>query len=145
MGDRGILQGNDFAERLFVWVVSLFSFAVLSQIFLAGYAALLAPQAWDEHVAWVHIFQWLSVVLPVTGYFSDRRIWLVLLNCIPMSIIGLQYMLIHMAIRRGEPALVDLHAVGGVLLFGVLVYSLQEWRYRLRSQKSLKPEADLTK
>ena len=136
-----MLPGKIFADRLFVWTLNLFALAVLAQIFLAGYAALLAPEVWDQHVAWVHVFQWLSVALPIAAYFSVRRIGFALFNCLPMLIIGLQYMLVHMAIRRGEPALVGLHAVGGVLLFGVLVFGFQEWRYRLRAQKSpdLKP------
>jgi hypothetical protein len=43
MDDREMLRCNVVADRLFVWTVSLFALAALSQIFLAGYAALLAP------------------------------------------------------------------------------------------------------
>jgi len=82
--------------------------------------------------------------LPIAAHVSVRRTGFSLLNCLPMAIIGLQYMLIHTAIRRGLPGFVGLHAVGGVLLFGVLVFSVQEWRYRFRPRRSPKSDAELT-
>jgi hypothetical protein len=144
VGDHETQGGNVLATQLFVWVACLFALAVVCQVYLAGYAALLAPEVWDEHVAWVHFFQWFSVALPIAAHVSVRRIGFSLLNCLPMAIIGLQYMLIHNAIRRGLPGFVGLHAVGGVLLLGVLVFSVQEWRYRFRPRRSHKPGAELT-
>jgi hypothetical protein len=114
---------------LFVGTVGIFALSVLIQAFLAGDAAVLAPEMWLKHVAWVHIFQWLSVVLPVAAHLAGNRIWFTILNCLPMAMIGLQYTLIHLAINRGEVSFAGLHAVGGVLLFGYLVFVFEEWRH----------------
>jgi hypothetical protein len=118
-------------QWLFAGTIAIFALAVLVQVFFAGDAAILAPEMWQRHVAWVHIFQWLSVVLPVTARLAGNRIGFTVLNCLPMVMIGLQYTLIHIAISRGNATFAGLHAMGGVLLFGFLVFDFQEWRYRV--------------
>jgi hypothetical protein len=120
-----------FGRLLYVGTVSIFALCVLIQAFFAGDAALLAPQMWQQHIAWVHVFQWLSVVQPVAAYLAGNRLRLILLNCLPMAILGLQYSLIHFAINRGEATFAGLHAVCGILLFGFLVFVFQEWRHRV--------------
>jgi hypothetical protein len=124
------LRRAAFGRLVFVGTIGIFSAAVLVQAFLAGGAAVLAPEMWPKHVAWVHIFQWLSVVLPIAAHLAGHRIGFTVLNCLPMVMIGLQYMLIHFAINHGRVTFAGLHAAGGVLLFGVLVFIFQEWRHR---------------
>jgi hypothetical protein len=123
-------QGSDLGDLIYVTIACLFALAVLIQTFLAGGAALLAPEQWGEHVAWVHIFQWICLALPISSYFAQRRITSALLNCLPILLIAMQYVLIHLAIKKGDATLVGFHAVGGVVLFGILVFLVQEWRYR---------------
>jgi Family of unknown function (DUF6220) len=127
---RGQFRRSASARLLFVGTIGALALSVLVQALFAGDAAVLAPQMWQAHVAWVHIFQWLTVVLPVAAHFADRRIEFTALNCAPMVLIGLQYMLIHFAINHGRAIFAGLHAVGGVLLFGFLVFVFQEWRHR---------------
>jgi hypothetical protein len=122
--------GNDLAGFAYLATACLFALAILIQTFLAGDAALLAPEMWEEHVAWIHIFQWISVVLPVFAHLAERRIGFTALNCLPMAMIGLQYVSIHLAIKTGDSTLVGLHALGGIVLFGTVVFIVQEWRYR---------------
>jgi Family of unknown function (DUF6220) len=119
---------------LFVGTVGIFALSVLVQAFFAGDAAVLAPEMWQKHVAWVHIFQWLSVALPVTAHLAGHRIGFTFLNCLPLVMVGLQYMLIHFAINHGRATYAGLHAVGGVLLFGLLVFVFQEWRNRAAAE-----------
>jgi hypothetical protein len=121
-------------RALFVGTVGILALSVLVQAFFAGDAAVLAPEMWQKHVAWVHIFQWLSVVLPVTAHLAGHRIGFTVLNCLPLVMIGLQYTFIHIAINHGEATFAGLHAVGGVLLFGLLVFVFQEWRHRAAAE-----------
>ncbi len=123
------LRGSAFARGLFIIIVGVFAVSVLVQIFLAGDAALLAPEMWQAHMEWVHIFQWLAVVLPIAAYFSARRLSFTLSNCLPILIIGLQYSLVHIGINRSAPIFVGLHAALGAVLFGFLIFIAQEWRY----------------
>jgi hypothetical protein len=118
------------AATAFAGLLGALGLALLVQAFFAGEAALIAPQDWALHLAWIHLFQWLSVALPPAAYLARRRLRFTLLNCVPIVLIGLQYSLIHLALRRGAAALAGLHAVGGMLLFGVVLFIAQEWRYR---------------
>lgn len=128
---RGPFRRGAFGRLLFVGTITIFALSVLVQAFFAGDAAILAPEMWQRHIAWVHIFQWFSVVLPVAAHLAGHRIGFTVLNCLPMVMIGLQYMLIHIAINHGKVTFAGLHAVAGVLLFGVLIFVFQEWRHRV--------------
>jgi mercuric ion transport protein len=110
---------------VFVILTAAFGVAVLVQIFFAGEAAMLAPKDWERHLAWVHLFQWVSIALPVAAYAARRRVSFAALNCVPIVVIGLQYFLIHRAMGHGLPFLAGLHAVLGALLVGYVVFLLQ--------------------
>jgi hypothetical protein len=109
------------AQKLVVPTAALFALSVLLQAFFAGGAALIDPQYWALHVSWVGIFQWLSVVLAAAAWAGGRgRIgrWG---SLGALAIIAAQYTSIHAAIRHGLAWLAGLHAVGGFVLFGLLV------------------------
>lgn len=122
--------GGLLAQRAFIAVTALFGLAVTIQVFLAGEAALVAPEEWQVHVAWVHIFQWLSVALPPLAFLASRRLGFTVLNGLPMLVIGLQYVLIHRSIGNVMPVLAGLHAVNGLLLIAFAVYIVQGWWQR---------------
>jgi mercuric ion transport protein len=113
---------------VFVVLAAVFGVAVLIQIFFAGEAALVAPKDWERHLAWVHVFQWISIALPFAAYAAQRRMSFAMLNCIPIVIIGLQYFLIHRAMSHALPFLAGLHAVLGALLVGFVVFVMQAGR-----------------
>jgi hypothetical protein len=111
-----------------VILTALFGLAVLLQIFFAGEAAMIQPEVWEQHVAWIHLFQWLSLPIPVAAYLAKRKLSFAAVNCAPIVIIGLQYVLIHRALSNNAAALAGLHAVCGALLVGFVAFILQEWR-----------------
>ncbi len=113
------------AGTLLVVLTALFGGALLVQIFLSGEAAMIEPEVWTQHVAWVHIFQWLSVPLPVLAYVARRRLGVTAFYCIPLLAIGLQYVLIHRALEHGAAALAGLHAICGVLLIPHAAFALR--------------------
>jgi hypothetical protein len=45
------------SQWLFAGTIGILALAVLVQAFLAGDAAVLAPEVWQRHVAWVHILR----------------------------------------------------------------------------------------
>ena len=89
---------------------------------------MIEPDDWGRHVAWVHLFQWLSVPLPFAAYLARRKVEFAALNCVPIVIIGLQYVLIRRAIAQGRAPLAGLHAVCGTLLLAYVTFVPQEWR-----------------
>jgi mercuric ion transport protein len=127
--ETGLLaRYNRLAGPLFLVLTAAFGLAVLIQIFLAGEASMIEPDDWGRHVAWVHLFQWLSVPLPFAAYLARRKLGFAALNCVPFVIIGLQYVLIHRAIEQARAPLAGVHAVFGALLLAYVAFVLQEWR-----------------
>lgn len=125
-----LYKGSLLAQRAFIAVTALFGLAVMVQVFLAGEAALVAPEEWQVHVAWVHIFQWLSLALPPLAFLASRRLGFTVLNGLPILVIGLQYILIHRSIGNAMPVLAGLHAVNGLLLIAFAVHIVQGWWHR---------------
>src|SRR5262249_26456946 len=95
--------------------------STLLQAFFAGSAALIEPQYWSLHQAWVGIFQWLSVVLLIASWLANRSRIAKWGSVAAVVILAFQYASIHMAVRDGLAWLAGTHAVGGFILFGVLV------------------------
>lgn len=102
-------------------VAILFALSILLQAFFAGSAAMIDPQFWTFHQRWVSIFQWLSVVLVVTAWMAGRSRIAQWGSVAAVLIIGGQYTSIHVAVRDSLAWLAGLHAVGGFILFGVVV------------------------
>jgi hypothetical protein len=52
------------------------------------------------------------------------------LNLVPVLILLLQYVTIHYALNHDIAWVVGLHAGGGAVLFGFLIFLVTEWRRR---------------
>jgi hypothetical protein len=117
-------------SRVYASIVLAFALSVLIQIAFAGDAALLDAAGWHLHTRWVAIFQWLSVALAVLACVVSRNWSFRLLNLVPILILLLQYATIHYAINHGIAWVVGMHASGGAILFGFLIFLLTQWRYR---------------
>ena len=90
-----------FLSRVLLRSLSaLLTICLLVQFFIAGMAAMTDPEWWTYHSAWVAIFQWLVVPLPILAWLGGpprgRR---TLFACIPLLQIALQYVLAHRAIE----------------------------------------------
>ncbi len=129
----------------FAVLTAAFGVAVLIQIFFAGEAALIAPDDWERHLAWIHVFQWGSIALPIAAYVATRRLSFATLNCVPIVVIGLQYVLIHRAISSTLPFLAGLHAVFGALLVAFVTFVLQELRFVDRIPQGFDGESTLAR
>jgi len=102
-------------------LAALLALSVLIQAFFAGAAAFVAPEYWQYHKIWISLFQWLSVPLAIAGRFGTPDWTSRGLAVVPIILIGAQYSTIHLALGHGIAWLAGLHAVGGFVLFGVLV------------------------
>jgi hypothetical protein len=107
-----------FVARILLRSLSaLLTICLLVQFFIAGMAAMTEPEWWTYHSAWVAIFQWLVVPLPILAWFSGpvrgRR---TLFACIPSLQIALQYVLAHRAIEGRLAIGLGLHALDAALL-----------------------------
>ena len=72
---------------------------------------------WTYHSAWVGIFQWLVIPLPILAWLGGpSRGQRVLFSSIPLLQIALQYALAHRAIEGRLSIGLGLHALDGALL-----------------------------
>lgn len=107
-----------FLSRVLLRSLSaLLTICLLVQFFIAGMAAMTDPEWWTYHNAWVAIFQWLVVPLPILAWLGGpprgRR---TLFACIPLLQIALQYVLAHRAIEGRLAMGLGLHALDAGLL-----------------------------
>jgi hypothetical protein len=107
-----------FLSRVLLRSLSaLLTICLLVQFFIAGMAAMTDPEWWTYHSAWVAIFQWLVVPLPILAWLGGpprgRR---TLFACIPLLQIALQYVLAHRAIEGRLAMGLGLHALDAGLL-----------------------------
>jgi hypothetical protein len=110
---------NDLFWRRALQVTStLLSISILIQFFIAGMAAVTDPAYWGYHRAWVAVFQWLVVPLPVLAWLGGYpRRWRAMIATAPLLQIALQYTLAHRALENQLSIGIGLHAVNaGVLL-----------------------------
>lgn len=113
-------------------VAALLGVAILVQLFIAGVAAVTDPGYWRYHDAWVAVFQWLVVPLPVLAWLGGHpRPWRVTVATAPLAQIALQYVLAHRALDGRLPVGLGLHAVNaGVLLVisATLAAGVLDWK-----------------
>lgn len=98
-------------------VSTVLTICLLVQFFIAGVAAMTDPTWWAYHSAWVTIFQWLVLPLPILAWLGGpRRRWRMLFACMPAVQIALQYVLAHRAIEGRLAIGLGLHALDAALL-----------------------------
>ena len=109
-------------------VAGLLAAAILVQFFFAGMAALTNPGWWAYHLTWVEVFQWLVVPLPLLAWLAGppRRLRM-LMACIPIAQIALQYVLAHRALEGRLPIGIGLHAVNAALMMLVVMALVIDW------------------
>jgi hypothetical protein len=107
-----------FVARILLRSLSaLLTICLLVQFFIAGMAAMTEPEWWTYHSAWVAVFQWLVVPLPILAWFGGpARGQRALFACIPVLQIALQYLLAHRAIEGRLAIGLGLHALDAALL-----------------------------
>ncbi len=49
----------------------LLTISILVQFFIAGMSSVTNPDWWAYHLAWVNIFQWLVLPLPIVAWLGD--------------------------------------------------------------------------
>jgi mercuric ion transport protein len=129
-----------FASRAMLRILSaLLTICLLAQFFIAGMAAMTNPEWWTYHSAWVAIFQWLVVPLPVLAWLGGpARGWRTVFACIPLLQIALQYVLAHRAMEGRLAIGLGLHALDAALLLliaAALAVGLFDRRNELPDQK----------
>jgi mercuric ion transport protein len=105
------------ARRLLRILSALLTICLLAQFFIAGMAAMTNPDWWAYHNAWVAIFQWLVIPLPVLAWLGGPpHIRRTTFACFPLVQVALQYVLAHRALEGRLGIGLGLHALDAGLL-----------------------------
>lgn len=105
------------AYTVLAWI---FAICVALQVFLAGLAIFDGPAWWSEHRSFVHLFEFvplLMLVAALLGNMSTRAKWLSLLA---FGLVALQYGFVILGSVSGA-ALAALHPVNALLIFGLAI------------------------
>ncbi|MBX5446578.1 MAG: hypothetical protein IRZ30_15555 [Sphaerobacter sp.] len=107
------------AFRILAW---LFVGCVLVQVLIAGLAIFDTPLRWSWHENFVHMFEYLPLILLVLAFTGrmPRRIRWVSFGAFAM--IGMQYAFIGLARDLNIPAIAALHPVNAMLIFWVALF-----------------------
>jgi hypothetical protein len=120
MSERSL---SSISRTLLRVLSALLTICLLVQFFIAGMAAMTDPQWWTYHSAWVAIFQWLVVLLPIAAWMGGsprgRR---TMFACVPLAQVALQYVLAHRGLDGRLSIGIGLHAVNAALFLIVAVF-----------------------
>lgn len=109
--------GSSLSRILLHILSALLTVCLLVQFFITGMAAMTNPDWWAYHNAWVAIFQWLVIPLPLLAWLGEPpRIWRTTAASFPLVQIALQYFLAHRAMEGRLGIGLGLHALDAALL-----------------------------
>lgn len=114
---------------------SLFTLAILLQVFLAGGGMFDSPSWWSMHVAFgmgISLLPVAFLVLAWLGQLGRRSLWL---SGLAFVLVVLQMYLITLAGTLGVPILSALHLVNALVIFGLAVWLAQRAWQEVRSDR----------
>lgn len=115
------------SRYLFVAASAAFFLSTLVQVFLAGLAVFANPAHWGRHVAFVHLFEFLPLIMLVAGWLGRLPKNLLWLSAGLLALIYIQYF--NANFRQISPVVAATHPVTAVLLVGLAFTTLtQAWK-----------------
>jgi mercuric ion transport protein len=97
----------------------LFAACVLAQIALAGLGIFAGPSWWPRHRAFVHTFEWLTVVIFALTFAARATSAIKWLAAALLALLSLQYTFIEQRLVPARSGWAALHVVGAVLIFWI--------------------------
>ena len=120
-----------WTRRGFVLSGGAFVVGVLIQIYIAGMAVFIDPANWSLHASFVHIIEWLPLVMLVLAFLGGLSRELKLLPVVLFMLIIVQY---ATALGFRGTLVAAIHPVNAVVIVGIAAMTTHRaWRI-LRSQ-----------
>lgn len=112
---------------LFLTAAAAFFLSTLAQVFLAGMAIFANPAHWGRHVSFIHIFEFLPLVMLLTGWLGRVPRNLLWLSAGLFSLIYVQYF--NANFRQISPVVAATHPVTAILVVGLAyVMMVKAWK-----------------
>ncbi len=115
------------ARYIFLIASAAFFLSTLVQVFLAGLAIFAGPVNWGRHVIFVHLFEYLPLLMLLAGWIGRLPKNLLWLSAGLFALIFVQYF--NANFGPISPVVAATHPVTGVLVTG-LAYStmIKAWK-----------------
>lgn len=113
------------ARRAAVMASAVLAIALLWQVVSAGAAVFVNPEWWAWHIATVHWFDWLTVVIVVLAFVGRMSRGFKTLSGASVFLIFLQYATVGIRVSPTFGAVAALHPLSGFLLFWTLTELLR--------------------
>lgn len=110
----------------FLGLAVVFALCVAAQVFIAGLAVFVTPVHWAQHTAFIHIFEFvplLMLIVSAAGRLPVRLRWL---SAALFALVYAQYFTAN--IGGLVPLLAALHPVVALVIFWLAVHVIQEAR-----------------
>jgi hypothetical protein len=115
-----------WARRGFVLFAGAFVIGVLIQIYIAGMAVFIDPANWNLHANFVHVIEWLPLVMLVLAFLGQLSRDLKLLPVVLFALIIVQY---ATALGFSGTLVAAIHPVNAVVVVGIAAMTTRRaWR-----------------
>ena len=115
------------ARYLFLTASAAFFLSTVAQIFLAGMAIFANPTHWGRHVSFVHIFEFLPLVMLLSRWLGRMPKSLLWFSAGLLGLIYVQYF--NANFRQISPVVAATHPVTAMLLVGIAYVTLiKAWK-----------------
>lgn len=123
------------ARYLFIISSAAFLISGLVQVYIAGMAIFANPVNWGRHVTFVHYFEFLPLLMLLSGWLGRAPKNLLWQSAGLFGLIYLQYFTANF--RAISPLVSAIHPVTALLLIGLAyVTMIEAWKFiRYRSEK----------
>jgi hypothetical protein len=115
------------APYLFLAAAAAFFLSTVAQVFLAGMAIFANPFYWGRHISFVHAFEFLPLIMLLTGWLGRLPKQLLWLSAGLFGLIYLQYF--NANFRQISPVVAATHPVTALLVVGMAyVTMMKAWK-----------------
>lgn len=113
------IKKRRFAGIIFVVLAIVFALSVTIQVFLAGMSVFMNPIHWSKHVIFVHIFEYLPLLMLMFGFIGRLQAKLLWQSAACFALLIVMYFTAN--IISVAPVAAAFHPVAALVLFGLAV------------------------
>lgn len=114
------------AWYVFLGLSVAFALCVTVQVFIAGLAVFVTPVHWAQHTSFVHIFEFVPLIMLVVGVAGRLPVRLRWLSAALFVLVYAQYFTAN--IGGLAPLVAALHPVVALVIFGLSLHVVKETR-----------------
>lgn len=134
------MKSNEVSTRFkvgsisFAWLSIIFLFCILLQVFFAGLAIFVNPVNWTKHTAFIHLFEFIPVLMFITAFVGKLPRWAIGHSAGLFGVIFIMYFTAN--ITPAIPWAAALHPVIAIVLFWMSVKTVPKvWQMAFKHEK----------